>query len=93
MRWNMLRERKTDFDKLVAYLILDVGVEMVLKTFLWKHHHPVWKKLEGEDHHDIRALSFFKIVGKVEKNTKDRGIEISDANHFHDLRNDLYHKG
>jgi hypothetical protein len=87
-------EKNTDFDKLVAYLTLDVGVEMTIKTFLEKYHYRIWNDLKKEVQKSGRDIRFCDIVEAVGKtNINIQGIDIADANHYHNLRNDLYHKG
>lgn len=87
-------EKKTDFDKLVAYLTLDVGVEMALKTFLKNRHYPAWKHLKKQAQKEGRELRFCDIVEAVGTASNDiQGADVKDANHFHNLRNELYHEG
>lgn len=76
-------EQKTDAEQQVAFLLLDVGVETALKTYL------TVKKQE------VKKLMFAELIKKSENELKQDGIEIpfDKIEYFHKIRNKLYHEG
>ncbi len=82
--------KNTDFDKQMAFLLLDIGVENALKTFLKKEHYREFEKLKKES---AKEISFFAIVTAVKRLTSEKMPEFDPERilGFHEQRNDLYH--
>jgi hypothetical protein len=73
----------TDFDHQISFLLLDIGVEITLKTYLIN-------KNQNVDHLNFKEL----IIKSREESAKDKKeIPLDDVNYFHTLRNKLYHQG
>jgi len=86
---------KTAFDKKMAFISIDNAVENAIKTFLklpkkiLQHRKPTRKEIQSIDNSFPGALSL------LEKYASDKlaGIDINDIEHFHRIRNVLYHAG
>ncbi len=76
-------DKDTDFDHQLAFLLLDIGVETVLKTYL------VQKKQIVEN------ISFPDLLSKVRNEVQKSKIEVDleSIDYFHKVRNKLYHQG
>ena len=76
-------EQKTDFDHQLAFLLLDVGVETALKTYL------INKKL------DVEKIIFPELLKRIEDelNKDNLQVPLDEIDHFHKIRNKLYHQG
>lgn len=76
-------EQKTDFDHQLAFLLLDVGVETALKTYL------INKNL------DVEKIIFRDLLKRVgdELNKNNLQVPLDEIDHFHKIRNKLYHQG
>jgi hypothetical protein len=76
-------EKGTDFDHQISFLLLDIGVEITLKTYLVN-------KNQNVDH-----LNFKDLIQKVrEESEKDKKeVPLDEVSYFHTLRNKLYHHG
>jgi hypothetical protein len=86
---------ESDFDKRIAFLLLDIGVETLFKTFLTLPDEVT--KAQGT-FHDRKAASegnFHKLVREIGKAAAPRlkGFNLSHIQFYHDLRNKLYHQG
>lgn len=85
----------TAFDKKMAFISIDNAVENAIKTFLnlpkkiLQHRKPTRKELQSIQN------SFPGALDLLEKYASDKlaGIEITDIEHFHRIRNVLYHAG
>lgn len=85
---------KNEEDNLIAFLLLDVAAEMLLKTYLG-----LPKKLTGattsdDERFNITRKGFHDVVEGV-KNSR-QGIKAKDlarVEFFHGIRNKLYHQG
>lgn len=78
-------EKDNDFDHQVAFLLLDIGVETALKTFLISKGHNVEKIFFPE--------LLKKIKEELPANNPDIIHRIDDIGYFHGIRNKLYHQG
>jgi hypothetical protein len=108
------KNKDSDFDKQMAYLVLDVGVEMIFKVFLANKAYGILQNLKKGDGKEKKAaneepniesskegnkgergLNFHQLVEGVKKGAGDKlqGVNIDDADYFHNLRNKLYHEG
>jgi len=85
----------TAFDKKMAFISIDNAVENAIKTFLklpkkiLQHRKPTRKELQSIEN------SFPGALDLLEKYASDKlaGIDINDIEHFHRIRNVLYHAG
>lgn len=75
--------QKTDFDQQLAFLLLDVGVESALKTYLINRKQDVEK---------IFFPDLLKRVGE-ELHKDDLQLPLDEIEYFHKTRNKLYHQG
>ncbi len=75
--------QNTDFDHQLAFLLLDVGVESALKTYL------INKK------QDVEKIVFPELLKRVgeELNKDNLEIPLDEIEYFHKTRNKLYHQG
>ena len=85
----------TDFDRRLAFLLLDVGVETLFKTYLTLPEEvtgtamPFGKRkdaAEGNFHELVRGIS-------VAAGARLAGYNLAHVQFYHDLRNKLYHQG
>lgn len=78
-----LAESKTDTEQQVAFLLLDVGVETALKTYL---------TIKG---HSLEKISFPDLINKVEVELRKENLELplDKIKYLHSVRNKLYHEG
>jgi hypothetical protein len=76
-------DKDTDFDHQLAFLLLDVGVETVLKTYL------VQKK------QNVDNITFPDLLSKVKNEGQKSRIEVDveSLDYYHKVRNKLYHQG
>ena len=82
------------FDKRVAFISVDNCVEVCIRTFLSL---PVAKSNVKVPRAEIEAAanSFPKLLGLLFTHTPDRlsGLDADDIEHYHRIRNTLYHEG
>ena len=86
--------KQNEEDNLIAFLLLDVGTEMLLKTYLG-----LPKKITGsitseDERYSIIRKGFHDVIEGV-KNSR-QGISAKDlarVEFFHGIRNKLYHQG
>jgi hypothetical protein len=76
-------QQNTDFNHQLAFLLLDVGVESALKTYL------VNKK------QDVEKIVFPDLLKRVgeELHKENLQIPLDEIDYFHKIRNKLYHQG
>jgi hypothetical protein len=76
-------KKNTDFDHQLAFLLLDVGVESALKTYL------INKK------QDVEKIGFPDLLNRVgdEISKEKLQIPLDEIEYFHKIRNKLYHQG
>lgn len=76
-------QQNTDFDHQLAFLLLDVGVESALKTYL------INKK------QDVEKIIFPDLLKRVgeELHKENSQIPLDEIEYFHKTRNKLYHQG
>jgi hypothetical protein len=84
----------SEFDRRMALICIDNSVELIIKTFLGLPRRilpsrPSRKRLAEA------FESFPQLLDVLEERAPDRlqGIDISDIDWYHTLRNELYHKG
>jgi hypothetical protein len=82
------------FDKRVAFISIDNCVEVCIRTFLSL---PLSKSNVKVPRAEIEAAgnSFPKLLGLLFTHTPDRfsGLDADDIEHYHRIRNTLYHDG
>jgi hypothetical protein len=87
--------RDSDFAKRISFLMLDIGVETVMKTFLTLPEEVT--KAEGKYNERKTAAegNFHELVRGVAKAAGPRleGLNLQHIQFYHDLRNKLYHQG
>lgn len=84
----------SSFDRKIAFISIDNCVELTLKSYLslprrfWTETRPTRNELSGTN-------SFPVILDLIETYAEDKldGIEINDIEHYHRIRNTLYHQG
>ena len=76
-------EQTTDFDHQLAFLLLDVGVETSLKTYL------INRKI------DVEKIVFPELLKRVRDEIAKNNLQLplDDIQYFHNVRNKLYHEG
>ena len=101
---------KDDFERLIGYLLLDVGVEALLKAYVLADSSLKYEKREasakgmvGKDtisDSKITAANFDKITFhnlietvKLIARSKVTDAELKHAEHYHGIRNIIYHEG
>lgn len=86
---------KTDFDSRIAYLMLDVGVETLFKTYLTLPDDITKTQTKFSERKLASEGNFHELVRGVGKaaNEKLKDFNLSHIQFYHDLRNKLYHQG
>lgn len=87
-------EKQNEEDNLIGFLLLDVGAEMLLKTYLGLPKQLTGATTSEDERHVILRKGFHDIVEGV-KNSR-AGISEKDlarVEFFHGIRNKLYHQG
>lgn len=88
-------QEKSTFDKQVAFLLLDIGVETLFKVYLSLPADVTKNKMKYEKRKEAINGSFYKLVKGIEESTTNL-LNPSDLNrvmYFHNTRNKLYHEG
>lgn len=86
---------KTDFDSRIAYLMLDVGVETLFKTYLTLPDEITSTQTKFSERKQASEGNFHELIRGVGKaaNEKLKDFDLSHIQFYHDLRNKLYHQG
>ncbi len=84
-----------DFDRRLAFLILDVGVETLFKTFLILPDSVTGVKTSFSARSSAAQGVFHVLVQGVRDATPDRAakFDLTHVQYYHDIRNTLYHQG
>lgn len=87
--------RSSDFDQRIAYLLLDVGVETLLKTFLQLPQEVTGTQMSHEKRNKAASGNFHEVVlgAKAAAGQRLHGINLSHVEFYHEIRNKLYHQG
>jgi hypothetical protein len=82
------------FDKRIAFISIDNCVETAIRTFLSLPSSKSGVKIPRKEVEDV-ANSFPKLVSLVFKHAPQKvaGLDESDIEHYHRIRNQLYHDG
>jgi hypothetical protein len=85
----------TDFDQRIAYLLLDVGVETIFKTFLTLPQDVTQSQGSYSKREEAATGNFHNLVNGVRDAAEARvtATNLSHIEFYHDLRNKLYHQG
>jgi len=85
---------KNEEEHLIAFLLLDVGAEMLFKTYLGLPKKITGATTSEDERFNITRKGFHDVVEGV-KNSR-QGISVKDlarVEFFHGIRNKLYHQG
>ena len=87
--------RSSEFDQRIAFLLLDVGVETLFKTFLQLPEEATGTKMSYGKRRAAAEGNFHELVRGVKEaaGTRLDGIDLTHVQFYHDLRNKLYHQG
>ena len=82
------------FDKRIAFISIDNCIETVIRTFLSMPSEKSGIKVTRKELEDAGS-SFPKLLSLLYKQASDRlvGIDETDIEHYHRIRNKLYHDG
>lgn len=88
-------QKNSSFDRKMAFISIDNCVELTLKSYLslpkrfWKEKSPTRSEL------DNAYNSFPALLDSIEQYAinKVEGVELIDIEHYHRIRNTLYHQG
>jgi hypothetical protein len=85
----------SDFDRRLSFLILDVGVETLFKTYLTLPDSFTQFQTSRSDRHKAVDGNFHELIRGVQSANpkKAAGINFAYIEHYHNLRNTLYHQG
>jgi len=85
----------SDFDRRLAFLILDIGVETLFKTFLQLPEEVTGTKASFSERMKASEGNFHELTQGVKKAAGNRldNIDLTHIQFYHDLRNKLYHQG
>lgn len=87
--------RENELDRQTAFLLLDVGVETLLKTFLLLPDSVTGVEMGFQKRKEATESSFHDLIEAIRLVAKDRieGIDLDQVKYFHTIRNKLYHLG
>ena len=87
--------RDTEFDLRVGFLLLDVGVETLFKTFLQLSDDVTGTKMNYGDRVKKSSGNFHELRRAVQSAGAHRlkGVRVEDVEFYHGIRNRLYHQG
>jgi len=85
----------TDFDRRLAFLILDLGVETLFKTFLKLPESVMQFHIKRGERLEASEGNFHELLRGVKNSNPKKADNFNFAyvEHYHDLRNTLYHQG
>lgn len=91
---NLLRY-DTEVTRQMAFLLIDVGVETIFKTFLLLSDSITGVNVEYGERAAATKKTFHDLKDMIKKAAKDRitGIDLEKVKYYHDIRNKLYHQG
>jgi len=89
-----LLQDDSDSRRRLAMIMVDNAVELALQTYLSLPKRVVKSTPTRKDYEEI-SRSFPLLVGAIEKYARDRvrGLDLGEIEWFHQLRNELYHRG
>jgi hypothetical protein len=85
----------SDFDRRLAFLILDVGVETLFKTFLNLPDGVMQFQIKRSERVEASQGNFHELLRGVQSSNPKKAVHFNFAHieHYHGLRNTLYHLG
>jgi hypothetical protein len=85
----------SDFDRRLAYLILDVGVETLCKTYLTLPDNIAQFQITRGERYEAVDGTFHDLLRGVKNSnpTKAANVNFGYIEHYHNLRDTLYHEG
>lgn len=85
----------TDSSRRIAFLLFDLGIELTFKAYLSQPIRVTGVKLNYSKRKEAVSGNFHDLINAIAIAAKDRlvGIDISHIEHFHSIRNSLYHGG
>ncbi|MEP7136180.1 MAG: hypothetical protein ABI904_14735 [Chloroflexota bacterium] len=87
--------QEDDFNQRIAFLLLDVGVETLFKTFLQLPEEVTGTKAGFSERIKASEGNFHELIQGIRKAAGSRldKIDLTHIQFYHDLRNKLYHQG
>jgi len=87
--------KEMEFDQRISFLLLDIGVETLFKTFLTLPEDVTGAKIKFPDRKRAAEGSFHDLVKGMEAAapSKLKEFNLAHIQFYHDLRNKLYHQG
>ena len=87
--------REGEFNQRIAFLLLDVGVETLFKTFLQLPEAVTGTKVSFSERVKASEGNFHELTLGIKKEAENRldNIDLTHVQFYHDLRNKLYHQG
>lgn len=84
-----------DFDRRLAFLILDVGVETLFKTYLTLPESVTQFQIKRGERLEAAEGNFHDLLRGVQSSNPKKAVGINFAyiEYYHNLRNTLYHQG
>ena len=85
----------TDFDKRLAFLVLDIGVETFFKTFLTIPEKYSQAQTSFSKRREAVSGNFHALVAGIREAVPERieNINLEHVQYYHEIRNTLYHQG
>lgn len=85
---------KTAFDKRIAFISIDNSVETMIRTYLSLPRSKSGIKVSRKEL-DEAGNNFPSLLGLLSSRATDKlvGIDAADVEHYHRIRNTLYHEG
>ncbi|MGK0235383.1 MAG: hypothetical protein ACI9EK_001919 [Psychroserpens sp.] len=87
-------KKKNEEDNLIAFLLLDVGAEMLLKTYLGLPKKVTGATTTDDERFVITRKGFHDVIEGVKNSRQDiKDKDLARIEFFHGIRNKLYHQG
>lgn len=88
-------QQGTESDNRIAFLLVDVGVETFFKTFLTLPDEVIQSQIKRNERLQAAEGNFHELLRAVQKSNPKKAskFNFSHLEHYHDLRNTLYHQG
>jgi hypothetical protein len=85
----------TDFDRRLAFLVLDLGVETLFKTFLKLPESVMQFQIKRGERLEASEGNFHELLRGVQSANahKAKNFFFAHIEHYHNMRNMLYHQG
>lgn len=85
---------ESDFDTRIALISIDNAVELAIKTYLSLPKRVTRINISRTEYDQI-SESFPKLLDAIEQHASDKlvGIDLSDLEWYHRIRNKIYHEG